>query len=218
MNEREKLDARLLISDDLAVLQRERRRHFAPALALVIIALTVLVLLLGIRPDMFDQPWWQLTLQGVVWVQCLLILPAIGLGLLFPGRGVKLVVALAAVVTTFFAAVGLPGPFPGFSALLEHAFGRGVGCISFVFAAGAGLLLIGHFSGAFAQRRRREAVLWITAGITMAVVDAITWHCPASDPLHTLSTHIGTALVVLAFASATAALAHTRRLRASEQS
>ncbi len=206
-----RIDAEALITGDLADLQRERRRHFLLALAITLGGLVLSMILLGFRKDMFSQPIWQIVLQFAVWVQCFLVLPAIGLGLVFPGRAARVAVVGLAVITTLLAGVGLPTDAPDLTAMISHAVSDGFGCVAYVFAAGLALLGLGYFSGAFVQRRRREAVLWVTAGIAMATVDAVTWHCPATDPTHTISTHLGAAAVILVITSALAVLIHARR-------
>ncbi|MCB9752757.1 MAG: hypothetical protein H6713_22610 [Myxococcales bacterium] len=206
-----RIDAKALIDEDLAALQQERRRHFVPALVVALGALLLAAVLSGVRGDMFSQPAWKVALQIAVWVQCLLVLPAIGLGLIFPGRAARVGVVGLAAVTTLLAGVGMPTELPSVTSMVTHAVSDGFGCVAYVFGAGLALLALGYFSGAFVQRRRSQAVLWVTAGIAMATLDAVTWHCPATDPTHTISTHVGAAVVILVITSVLAIVIHARR-------
>jgi hypothetical protein len=206
--DRESIDAAELILADLRALQRERRRHFLPALFIVVFAIGGATVLVGLRPDLLAQPWWQLVVQCVLWVLCLIVFPAIGLGLLFPSRGVRIGLAAGAVGLTMLATLGLPGPD-----LLgpdEHFnFHGGCGVLIAVYAAV--VLLMGLLSGAFVQRRKASAVYWIAAGISLTALTAITWHCPLTGAAHVLPSHLAVAAVLMVATSLVGYLAHRRR-------
>ena len=74
-------DVAQVILKDLETKQRDRRRHFLPALFIVVLALGGGFLLTGMRPDLLEQPWWQLALQCLLWVLCLIVFPAIAMAL-----------------------------------------------------------------------------------------------------------------------------------------
>lgn len=204
-------DAARLILGDLAELRRARMRHFWPALALALVALGGFLLLTGLRPDLWDQPRWQLTLQLAVWLLCLVALPAIGLGLWFPGRASRIAIAVAAAGAALGAALG-----PGLMDMVQGTGTRSHGmtldsCMTATFANGAALFAIGVVSGAFLQRRGRGGALWLSGGIALMALDAIVWHCPSQDLWHNLQSHLGAALVLLVLAGVAGVLVHRRR-------
>lgn len=205
-----RLDVDALIQGDLARSQRARRRHFLPALLLTLLVCGGLLAITGVRGDLLDQPPWQLLLQISLWLLCFLIFPAIGLGLIFPSRGARVLLAVGGVLATVAAAIGQPG-IHDLEGLRRHLEGEhGLGCGVVLLAAGGVILAIGVLSGAFVQRRRPAAVYWITAGVTLAALNTVTWHCPATGLAHVLPGHLGGALVLLALASVIALVAHVR--------
>ncbi len=199
------MDAAKLIVADLESLQRRRRRHFLPALGIVILAVGGAMLLMGLRPDLLEQPWWQLILQCVLWLLCLVVFPAIGLGLLFPSRAARIGLAAGAVGSTVLATLGLPDP-----AMFEPDTHGGLGCGVLVTLYAMVVLLMGLFSGAFVQRRKTAAVFWIAAGIALTGLAAITWQCPLTGAAHVLPSHLGVAAALMIGTSIIGALAHRR--------
>lgn len=203
-------DAQQLILGDLADLRRDRRRHFVPALLLVLISLGGFFLLSGLRPDLWHQPPIQLALQLATWLLCLVALPAVGLGLWFPARPLRLLLALAGVIAAVGAALG-----PGLMDMLE-----GTGpepramrldlCMTATFLEGALVFAIGVLSGAFVQRRGRGGALWLSGGIALVALDAVVWHCPSQDLWHNLQSHLGAAALLLALAAVAGVLVHRR--------
>lgn len=216
MTEEPRIDINALIIGDLKRKQVAKRRHFLPALLLVLLFVGGSLAVLGVRADLFAQPPWQLALQFLLWLLCFLIFPAIGLGLVFPKRSTRFSLALLAVVATIAAAAG-----QGLSTIADlshHLTGEhGLGCVWFMLGAGLIILAIGYVSGAFVQRRRPSAVYWITAGVALASLNMVTWHCPATGLAHVLPGHLGGAALLLLFASAVALFAHFRQRREEAQ-
>jgi hypothetical protein len=204
-------DAAGLILGDLAELRRQRRRHFVPALALALLVLGGFLLLTGLRPDLLHQPAWQLALQLATWLLCLVALPAIGLGLWFPGRWVRVAVALAAVGAAIGAALG-----PG---LMDMVHGTGPDgqalsldyCMQATFLQGGLLFAVGVISGAFVARVGRGGALWLSGGIALMALDAVVWHCPSQDLSHNLQSHLGAAVLLLVVAAVGGLIVHRRR-------
>ncbi len=212
MTEEPRIDVNALIIGDLQNRQRERRRHFLPALLLAALFVGGSLAIFGIRSDLLDQPPWQLALQLLLWVLCFLVFPAIGLGLIFPKKTTRLLLTLLAVVATVAAAAGQG--LAGFTDLARHLSGEhGLGCVGLMLAAGLIIFVIGILSGAFAQRRRPSTVYWITAGVALASLNLVTWHCPATGLAHVLPGHLGGAALLLLLASAVALVAHLRQRR-----
>ncbi len=206
MKQSGQMDAAKLIVADLEAQQRRRRRHFLPALGIIVLALVGGMLIVGLRPDLLDQPWWQLALQCVLWLLCLVVFPAIGLGLLFPSRGVRIGLAASAVGLTTLATLGLPSP-----EMFAPDTHGGLGCGAMVTIYGTVVLLMGLFSGAFVQRRKAAAVYWIAAGIALTGLTAITWHCPVTGASHILPSHLGVAAALMVATSAIGVFVHRRR-------
>jgi hypothetical protein len=205
MSEPKPIDAAKLIMADLESCQRQRRRRFIPALAIVVLAVGGSTLVVGLRPDLLDQPWWQLAIQCVLWLLCLVVFPAIGLGLLFPSRGARLVLATSAVGLTMLATLGLP------SATMFEADGHfHGGCGAMITSYGMVVLLMGLLSGAFVQRRKTAAVYWIAAGIALTGLTAITWQCPQTGASHVLPSHLGVAAALMLGTALIGLLAHRR--------
>ncbi|MFO7565468.1 MAG: hypothetical protein R6X02_22695 [Enhygromyxa sp.] len=203
-----RIDAAKLIMADLESRQRERRRHFIPALVIVVLAVAAAMLLMGLRPDLLQQPWWQLGLQCVLWLLCLVVFPAIGLGLLFPSRGARIALAAGAVALTFLATLGLPS-----AEMFEDEVHGGGGCAMMISVYGVAVLLMGLLSGAFVQRRKTAAVYWIAAGIALTGLTAITWQCPATGAAHVLPSHLGVAAALMGLTSLIGVFAHRARRR-----
>ncbi|MCA9660823.1 MAG: hypothetical protein KC486_20945 [Myxococcales bacterium] len=207
------IDVSALIVGDLERRRRDKRRHFLPALLLVVLFVGGSLAFIGVRADLLDQPLWQLALQLLLWILCFLIFPAIGLGLLFPRRTTRVLLAVTAVATTVVAAVGQG--LSDLASLSDHLAGEhGLGCGAYMIGAGMVLLAIGYLSGAFVQRRRPAAVFWITAGVALASLNLVTWHCPATGLAHLLPGHLGGAAILLILASVVASIAHLRESRA----
>ena len=206
----ERIDAAKLIVADLESLQRRRRRHFLPALVIVVVAIGGTMVMMGLRPNLLEQPWWQLAIQCLLWLMCLIVFPAIGLGLLFPSRGARIALASGAVGLTVLATLGVPEP--GMFAPDEHFHVEG-GCGLMITAYGAVVLFMGLLSGAFVQRRKASAVYWTAAGISLAGLTAITWHCPATGAAHVLPSHLGVAAFLMLATSAIGIVAHRRERR-----
>lgn len=205
MTEQRHIDAAKLIMADLESRQRERRRHFVPALAIVVLAVGGPMLLMGLRPDLLDQPWWQLGLQCVLWLLCLVVFPAIGLGLLFPGRTARVALAASAVGLTVFATLGIPRPD-----MFQPDGHGGAGCGMLITVYAGIVLLMGLLSGAFVQRRKVAAVYWIAAGVALTGLTAITWQCPLTGAAHVVPSHLGVAAALMLGTSWIGALAHRR--------
>lgn len=207
MNDGSRIDAASLIVADLQHAQRNRRRHFLPALLIVVFIVGGLMML-GLRPDLLEQPWWQLALQCVLWLLCLIVFPAIGLGLIFPSRPARIGLAAGAVGLTLFATLGVPqgdlfGP--------DQHFGGGCGTMISVYAAV--VLLMGILSGAFVQRRKSSAVYWISAGISLTALTAITWQCPVSGAAHVVPSHLAVVAGVMVCTSLVGVFTHRRHRR-----
>ncbi len=190
--------AKELICADLDVQRRRKRAHFVPALLLAGVVVVGSIVMFGARPDLLQQPPGQLALQIVLWVACLFVFPAIGVGLLFPGRATRIVLAVGAVLMTVVATTGWP--FADHRNLLDHAHGQFGGCVTITLAMGTMLLAIGFMSGAFVQRRGFGSVFWIAAGLSLMALEVVTWHCPQSGLTHVLPGHLGAALLLLLLA------------------
>ncbi|KIG18170.1 hypothetical protein DB30_01674 [Enhygromyxa salina] len=207
---RHTIDAARLIVADLESGQRQRRRHFLPALAIVTLAVGGAMLMMGLRPDLLAQPWWQLVLQCLLWVLCLIVFPAIGLGLMFPSRGVRIGLAAGAVGLTLAATLGVPH-FQAMGADVHFHLGGGCGLMITVYATM--VLLMGLLSGAFVQRRKATAVYWISAGISLTALTAITWQCPMTGAAHVVPSHLGVAAGLMLGTSLIGVFVHRRGLR-----
>lgn len=197
-------DVAAAITRDLEARRRERRRFFAPALLIALLIVGGALTATGLRGDLWHQPPLQIALQMAVWTLCFGVLPAIGLGLVFPGPAARLVVVLAAVGATLGTTVGAP---------LSEVSGLGLQCGVFVLVVGLVLVGLAALSGAFAQRRRTSTVLWIAGGIALAALETVTWHCPADGRDHVLVGHLAATLVLLVLAAALAAITHARQRR-----
>lgn len=205
------VNAEALIVGDLRALRRGRARHFLPALVLSLLLLGGFLTLTGLRPDLWLQPGWQIAAQLAVWLLCLVALPAVGLGLWFPGRAVKVVLAVAAVAVAVAAALG-----PGLLDMFRGAGALGQGpqldlCVASTIGAGLPLIALGVLSGAFAQRRKAGGGLWVSGGLALMALDAITWHCPSDDLGHNLFSHFGAAGLLLVLAAVAGVVAHRRQ-------
>ena len=202
-------DVAQVILKDLELEQRDRRRHFLPALFIVVLALGGGFLMTGMRPDLLEQPWWQLALQCLLWILCLIVFPAIGLGLMFPSRGARIGLAAGAVGLTLLATLGLPSA-EMFGGADKH-FHLAGGCGMMITVYAVAVLLMGLISGAFVQRRKLSAVYWIAAGISLTALTAITWHCPMNGAAHVLPSHLGVAAAMMIGVSVIGMVAHRRR-------
>jgi drug/metabolite transporter (DMT)-like permease len=201
------LDAATLIVADLDARQKRRRRHFLPALLIVIAALIGGMLVIGMRPDLLQQPWWQLAIQCVLWVLCLIVFPAIGLGLVFPGRGTRIGLAGGAVGLTLLATLGLEQSAAEIAE--AHSHDR-LGCATLITVYAIMVMIMGLLSGAFVQRRRTSAVYWVAAGVALTGLNAITWQCPVTGAAHVLPGHLAVAIGLMLAASLVGIYVHRR--------
>lgn len=199
------IDAAKLILADLDVQQSRRRRHFVPALVIALLAIGVPMAVIGLRPDLLAQPAWQLVLQCVLWVVCLIVFPAIGLGLMFPTRGTRVMLAGGAVGLTLLATLGVP------VGLGDDEGHSGVVCSMLIVFYALAVLLMGLLSGAFVQRRSSSAVYWIAAGISLIALSAITWQCPVTGVAHVVPSHLAVAAGLMIATSLVGIAAHRRR-------
>ena len=137
------------IDADLRALTREKRRHFLPAFVAWIAVAAVVFSVAGLRGSLLEQPWWQILAQVGVWTLCLGVLPAVGLGVIFPTPLTRALIICAAlgltVAGSFDWSVKAGGPWM-------------VGpCFALQTVVGVALLAIGGWSGAFLQRARPAA-------------------------------------------------------------
>jgi hypothetical protein len=199
--------AKDLICADLEAQRRRKRAHFMPALLLSGIVIVGSIVVFGARPDLLQQPPAQLALQIVLWVACLFVFPAIGVGLLFPGRVTRLLLAVGAIAMTLIATTGWPFASCSLGAHTHGSFG---GCVTITLGMGVLLLAIGFLSGAFVQRRGLSAVFWVGAGLSLMALNVITWHCPQSGLLHVLPAHLGGAVMLLVLAVVVGVVARSK--------
>lgn len=205
------VSAEALIVGDLRALRRGRARHFLPALALCLLLLGGFLTLTGLRPDLWLQPGWQIAAQLAAWLLCLVALPAVGVGLWFPRPATKVALAISAVIVAIAAALG-----PGLVDMFPGAGPMGQGpqldrCVAATIGAGVPLTALGVLSGAFAQRRRAGGGLWVSGGLALMALIAITWHCPSDELGHNLFSHVGTAGLLLGLATVAGLVAHRRQ-------
>jgi hypothetical protein len=205
------VDAKALIAGDLAERRRERLQHFRPAWLLTAAIPIVGLVLTGARDDFWAQPAWILGLEALVWGLALFALPALGLGLWFPGRAARVVLGLLAAAVAFVVAAG--------PALFDMSYPTGmedhpiyqVGCASLTLGAGALVLAVCALSGAFVQRRRSAGALWLAAAIALLGVLTTTWHCVITGLDHTLPSHLGAGVLMLLVAGLVGAGLHRRQ-------
>ena len=193
-----------LIVADLEHEQRGRRRHFLPALAIVVLSVITMFMVMGIRPDLMEQPFTMLLPYLVLWVTCLLALPAIGVGLWFPPRWVRVGLVITAVVLTIVTSLGLATPTEHFTFSIDH-------CGAVIVIYGAMLVALGVFSGAFAQRRGRAAVYWVAGGVSLTALQTLTTQCPMTGVAHIATNHLGGTALLLSLAAAVGYWAHRQR-------
>lgn len=199
MSKRRPPSALEAISAELGHEQQERRAHFRPALLLSLVVVVAPLVVFGVRPDLLDLPPERLAVQVLLWVLCLVVFPALGVGIFFVGRRVRYALALAAVALTVVAATGWPFAHTPVASH-THAMAP-FGCVSVTLITGVAMLGIGVISGAFVQRRRASAVFWVAAGLSLVALNVVTWHCPASGMLHVVPMHLGGAAALLALAA-----------------
>ena len=191
------VDSKQIIMSDLEDLQSRRRRHFGLALVLAI-AVVGTAVALGVRPDLLNQPPLQLVAQAVLWLVCLVLFPAIGVGLWFPRRRTRVALAITGVAAMVVATTGWPRVAHGSG---THGSWAGLDpCIATVLASGVLLLALGILSGAFVQRRRATSVYWVAAGLSLAALDLVTWMCPDRGLKHVLPSHLGGASLLMVLA------------------
>ncbi|MGH1346898.1 MAG: hypothetical protein ACRBN8_35345 [Nannocystales bacterium] len=199
MSKRRPPSALEAISAELGQEQQERRAHFQPALLLSLVVVIAPLVVFGVRPDLLQLPPERLAVQVLLWILCLLVFPALGVGVFFVGRGVRYALALTAIALTVVASTGWP-----FSSapVADHSHAMApLGCLSVTLITGVAMLGIGVISGAFVQRRRVSAVFWVAAGLSLVALNVVTWHCPASGMLHIVPLHLGGAAALLALAA-----------------
>ena len=191
-----------LIEDDLRSLQRARRRHFLPALIGWLLVAGTIFGITGVRGGLLEQPAWQIAAQVGVWGLCLLALPAVGLGLIFPGRLAKVALVVGTAGLTVLAS---------FDWQLTPGTSWSVGpCAALQTVVGLLLLGIGAWSGAFVQRLRPSAGYWIAAGVALAALNTSTWHCGDTTLGHVISNHIGGGAAMLVCAAILGHMIHRR--------
>lgn len=205
------VDAKALIAADLAALRRERLRHFRPAWLLAALIPTVGLVASGVRDDLWAQPPWILGLQALVWLLALVALPAIGLGLWFPGRLARALLAGLAALGAVVVAAGPALVDMSFVPCSDDHLIYQVGCASLTLAAGALVLAVCGLSGAFVERRQAAGAVWLAAAIALIGVDTTTWHCMITSLGHTLPSHLGPGLFMLAVAGLVGAAARRRQ-------
>ena len=193
-----------LIVADLEREQRGRRRHFVPALAIVLLSIVTMFMVMGIRPDLLEQPFTMLLPYVVLWATCLIALPAIGVGLWFPPRWARVALVFGAVALTIITSLGLSTPSEPLTFSVDL-------CGAFVVIYGAMLVGLGVFSGAFAQRRGRAAVYWVAGGVSLTALQTLTTHCPVTGVAHIATNHLGGAALLLSLAAVVGYWAHRQR-------
>lgn len=187
------------IRAELGQEQQERRAHFQPALLLSVVVVIAPLVVFGVRPDLLELPPERLAVQILLWALCLVVFPALGVGVFFVGRRMRYALALSAVVLTVIASTGWP--FGGGPAT-PHAHAMApLGCLPVTLITGVAMMGIGVISGAFVQRRRASAVFWVAAGLSLVALNVVTWHCPASGMLHIVPVHLGGAAALLGLAA-----------------
>jgi len=199
MSKRQPPSALEAISAELGHEQQERRAHFQPALLLSLVVVIAPLVVFGVRPDLLELPPERLAVQILLWILCLVVFPALGVGIFFVGRRTRYALALAAVALTVVASTGWPFSSSP-AAAHDHAMAP-LGCLSVTLITGVALLGIGVISGAFVQRRRVSAVFWVAAGLSLVALNVVTWHCPASGMLHVVPLHLGGAAALLGLAA-----------------
>lgn len=185
-----KIDALSAIVSDLDRIIVERRRHFTPALIFVLGVLAATVAVLGLRHDLWVQPWWQLAAQIGAWAICLVVFPSIGVGLWFPSPRTRILLATGGTVLALLASFSFANHGPGIMGPCPEIIG----------AAGVLLLGVGAISGAFAERQNRAAIYWIAAAIGLASLDLITWICPNTHLAHLIWSHLVPTMVLILIA------------------
>lgn len=177
-------------------------------MGLSLVAIIAPLIIFGVRPDLLHQPPAQLAVQALLWVLCLVVFPAIGVGLLFVGRAARYALAATAIGLSIVAATGWPFAE---AATTAHVHAGGFPrCLPVTLAVGGLLVVIGVLSGAFVQRRRVTAVFWLAAGMALVALNVVTWHCPQSGTLHVVPSHLGGAVMLLALAAVVGVWARRR--------
>jgi hypothetical protein len=180
--------ARCAIFDDLSTLHRERRAHFGTS-AIVLAAIVGAMVAATLRSDLLTQPLPALVAQVSLWGIGLLVLPAIGVGLWFPGRGASIAVVASTIALASIATLW-PAHDAGEPAGLEPR------CLMAVGMVGALALAATMLTGAFRQCHRSSTKSWLAGGIGILSLVATVWMCNAPGVVHMLTSHIGAALGV----------------------
>lgn len=195
------IDAKRLIVSDLEALRRERAQHFRGALVLLALGSAAALTIVGKRPDLLAQPTAQLGAQALNWALGLAVLPALGLRLWFPPAGTRRALAGLTVAAAGLVAAG-PALWGSSAATGPPTHGLSlVRCVLLVFATGTLALIVGATSGAFGVPRRPAASLWLATAAASIAIGAVAWHCPRTDPAHTLPSHAGSGLALALFAA-----------------
>ncbi len=190
------------IGADLSAGVQEKRRHFLPAVIGAISLIFALIAMAGIREDFVAMPMWRQLALGVSWLICGLLFPAVGVGLWFPGRTTRVVLAISGVVIPLCAVVGWP-----IGGAAPH---QAASCGMALVALGTGLVGIGALSGAFAQRRAANSTAWVAAGLTLAALATTSWICPVDHGEHLAWGHLVPGLAFAALALALGRRLHRR--------
>ncbi|MEM6292960.1 MAG: hypothetical protein AAGA54_16920 [Myxococcota bacterium] len=173
------------IGADLSAAQTKKRRHFIPAIVIVAIAIGGLLAMLGLRSDFASMPAWRQASFVASWFVCLLLFPAVGVGLWFPSRGQKVALATVGVLLPVTATLGWPIVPAG-----GHAAGP---CAAMTLSVGVVLVGVGAVSGAFAQRRSRSSTVWVATGLALASLVSVSCACPISEIDHLVFGHFAPA-------------------------
>ena len=200
-----KRDAFDAIGADLSAAAQEKRRHFLPALIGAISLILALIALAGIRQDFAGLPLWRQVSLGGSWLVCGLLFPAVGVGLWFPSRSARVVLAAVGLLLPLAAVVGWPlGAEP------DHAAAP---CGIALVALGGGLVGVGALSGAFAQRRSVASTAWVAVGLTLAALATTSWICPVDAVSHVAWGHLGPAVGLSLLSLALGRWLHRRQRR-----
>ncbi len=198
-------DLMAAIGADLSAKAREKRRHFLPAVIAVCGLVLGLLAMAGVRGDFAALPLWRQLSLGGAWLVCGLLFPAVGVGLWFPTRGVRVALVVAGIALPLAAVLGWP-PLRGASAPAAP-------CGLVLLALGACLVAVGAFSGAFAQRRSVQATAWVASGLTLSAMATTSWVCPVDAVAHLAWGHVVPAVGLTALAMVVGRWLHARQRR-----
>ena len=200
-----KRDASTLIEADLDAAAAHKRRHFLPALIGATSLVGALLAMAGVRDDFAQMPGWrQFALTGS-WIVCGLLFPAVGVGLWFPRRSLRVAVVLMGIVLPLSSVLGWP--------LGHEAPHAAAPCGLALLGLGGGLVGIGAVSGAFAQRRAVGSSAWVAGGLTLTALATTSWVCPVDEGGHLTWGHVVPGLLLAAFAVGLGRWLHARQRR-----